>query len=207
MIDRPTISFVVPTHREDRPLPRCLMSIAPQLLPGDEVLVVGDTTDGPLPNVQKTCEIFAERGYNVRYLSYSPGHHDFGHSQVNHGFEHATGDLLQINDDDDIWSRDAAQYIRDAAIEYPGRPLLFRFVSMVGTIFWEAPGLLARNHIGGHCLVQPNVPGMIGTMAPEYSGDFDMVERCVNAYGGPDSAVWIDKILCHARPVAQLVTA
>lgn len=206
-MNRPTISFLIPTHSDERPLPRALWSIVPQLLDGDEVIVVGDTFDGPLPNVEKTCEIFRDRGYNVRYLSLDGGRHSYGHDQLNYGFTQAKSDLININDDDDIWSRDAAENIRYHAELNPGRPLLFRFVSVFGTIYWEVEGLVARNHIGGHCLVQPNLPGKLGTMTPEYSGDFDLIDSCLNAYGGYDSAVWVNEIIALARPIHAGVPA
>ena len=54
----PTFTFLIPTHREDRPLQRCLDSLAPQLLPGDEVYVIGDTCNGPLPKVRSLVESY-----------------------------------------------------------------------------------------------------------------------------------------------------
>ena len=194
-----TLSFLVPTHREDRPLARALWSIVPQLEDGDEVIVIGDIHDGPLPGVEALCD---EMG--ARYLEHDAGHHCWGHCQVGYGLEHARGQWLHVSDDDDIWTRNAAAYMREAARAWPGRPLLFRHLSYGGMVFWETEGRLARNHIGGHSLVAPNVPGKVGRWTCDYSGDFDYVASCVAAHGGVDSAVWIDQLVNLARPLVEV---
>lgn len=200
----PTFSFLVPTHREDRPLERCLQSIAPQLGRDDEVIVIGDTHDGALPGVEALVGRYDAR---FRYLAHDAGYHDFGHSQLNYGIAQARGSWLHVNDDDDIWAPGAVNLMRMHADGLGERPLLFRFVSYVGMVFWCDRGRLERNWIGGHCLVAPNLPGKVGQWGPEYNGDFDYIEQTVMAHGGPDSVVWLDPIVAIARPTLAVAAA
>ena len=195
-LKKPTFSFVVPTHREDRPLLRCLNSLSQQLGADDEVVVVGDVHDGPLPGVQT---LLREFGPPFRYLEHDAGHHCFGHCQANAALPFLRGDYVHVNDDDDVWTPTAVASMRAAANEYPGRPLLFRFRSYIGGfVFWQREGDLRRNHVGGHCLVAPREKA--GRFDCAYAGDFDWVASTIENCGGEDSAVWVDEIVCIARP-------
>jgi hypothetical protein len=194
---KPTLSLLVPTHREDRPLRRCLDSVVEQLAAGDEVIVVGDTADGPLPSV---AHLVRSYGPQFTYAALNTGQHDYGHSQLNYAMTLAQGEYLHFNDDDDVWQPNALDVFRMAIKQTPDLPLLFRFKSWVGPIFWLRPGLFERNAVGGHCLVTPNDPTKLGQWAPEYNGDWDFVEQTVNAYGGPSCAIWRDEIIAVARP-------
>lgn len=193
-----TLSLLVPTHREDRPLRRALDSVQGQLKRGDEVIVVGDTHDGPLDGVEALVRDF---GHPYRYVAYDAGHHCWGHCQLGYGLSLAEGDYYHCSDDDDVWTPDALATFRKMAgsVREPV-PFLFRFKSYHGPVFWAQPGLFARNWIGGHCLLGPNKPGKVGKFTCDYAGDFDYVESAVNAYGGPQNAVWIDQIVAVARP-------
>lgn len=188
-----TLSFIVPTHREDRPLRRCLDSIKNQILLGDEVIVVGDTHDDPLLGVKATVE-----RYGFRYMAYDAGHHCYGHCQLNYAIARAKGDYINVNDDDDVWLPDAAELMRKGVGIWPGSALLFRFRSQFGTLYWDEVGALARDHIGGHCLVAPTA--YVGRFECGYNGDFDYVAETVNALGGPQRAIWINSVVAHARP-------
>lgn len=205
----PTFSFLIPTHREDRPLWRCLDSLLPQLDRDDEVIVIGDTHDGPLPKVEKLV-----RGYDAmapvghfRYLELDAGAHDWGHSQLNYGLERATGQWLHCNDDDDIYAPGAVAIMREAARTSGGRPLLFRFQSyhFGGQVYWFERGRLERNYVGGHCLVTPNVAGKVGRWTPSYQGDFDYIAATIVLHVGwvdPNYPIWREEIIAIARPSA-----
>lgn len=194
----PTISFIVATHREDRPLARCLSSIAGQLEPGDEVIVVCDVHDGPLPGVEARVAAY---GSQFRCLSLDAGHHCYGHCQHNYAMTQARGDYIHLNDDDDVWAEGAAQKMRTTAKAFPGKVLLFRFVSYIGrVIYWTNPGRMERDYIGGHCLVTPNDQTKLGRFGCQYNGDYDWIEQTVNNFGGPDEAIWVDDIVAYARP-------
>lgn len=190
-------SFLVPTHREDRPLARCLNSIMHQMTSDDEVLVIGDTHDRELPRVER---FVADYGPQFRYVPFDAGHHCFGHCQLNYGLGLAQGDWLHANDDDDVWTPTAVIAMRRAAEEAPDRPHLFRFQSYFGTVYWDQRGIVERNHIGGHCLLFPNVPGKVGRYTCDYSGDFDMIRQTLDLHGGDASAIWHEDIVCVARP-------
>lgn len=192
-----TLSLLIPTHREDRPYLRCLQSVAPQLRAGDEVIVVGDTHDGPLPRVERVVESL---GWAFKYLAHDAGHHCYGHCQLNAGLAMATGDYYNCNDDDDVWTPDALSLMRRGAEQFPGRAMLFRFRSYMQTVYWDQLGRMERNHIGGHCLVGPNMADKQGAFACDYSGDFEYVQSAVDALGGPQDAVWLTDIVAIARP-------
>lgn len=195
---RPTLSILIPTHREDRPLRRALNAIAPQLKHGDEVVVVGDTHSGDLPMVEHLVHEF---GPQYRYMAVDAGHHCYGHCPLDAGIATAEGDYIHCSDDDDIHTEDALKNFRKFASAVPKPlPFLFRFKSYVGPIFWVRAGLFARNWIGGHCLLMPNVKGKLGKFTCEYNGDFDYVESAVNHYGGPQNAVWREELVAIARP-------
>lgn len=192
-----TFSLLVPTHREDRPLARCLSSVCDQLNPGDEVIVVGDTHDGPLPGVEYLVYSY---GSQFKYLPHDAGHHCWGHCQLDAGLAIAKGDYYHCNDDDDIWSPDALDMMRIGVGTFPDKALLFRFRSQFGTVYWDTLGGLERNHIGGHCLVAPRVPGKVGKFTCEYNGDYDYVASAVEAFGGPREAIWLTDLVAFARP-------
>lgn len=203
-----SLSFLVPTHREDRPLKRALDSIWPQLGVADEVIVIGDTYDGPLPSVERLVLSYSARSSSnasIRYLPHDAGRHTFGHDQLNYGLQFARGDYWHCSDDDDIWAPGAVEKMRTGIAVRPGAVHLFRFRAYNGLTYWLQPGLVVRNFIGGHCLVAPNVPGKYGQFAPEYSGDFDQIEQTVNLNGGPGAAVWHNQIVAIARPTAGVL--
>jgi glycosyltransferase involved in cell wall biosynthesis len=190
------LSLLVPTHREDRPLRRCLDSVAAQLTDADELIVVGDTHDGPLPGVES---LVRDYGPQFRYLAYDAGHHCYGHCNLNWAIPQAKGDYVHLNDDDDVWAPDALDsFRRNADAVREPVPFLFRFKSYVGMIFWAHPGLFARDWIGAHCLLAPRE--RIGRFGCQYNGDFDYVEQTVGAYGGPNQAIWREEIVAIARP-------
>lgn len=193
----PSISFLVPTHREDRPLYRCLESIYKQLGPHDEVIVIGDITDRAMPMVER---LVASYGTQFKYLSHTTGQHTYGHDQLNYGIEHAKGDWLHCNDDDDVWTPGCVDIMRSAAIESKDRPILFRFLSYHGIIFWVERGMFEYERVGGHCLFTPNISGKVGKWTSRYQGDWDYIESTVNLHGGPESIIWREEIVAVARP-------
>lgn len=193
----PTFTFCVPTHREDRPLKRCLDSLDSQLESTDEVIVVGDTFDGDLPGVEALVTSYGPR---YRYIAHNAGRHTWGHDQLNVGLAQAHGEWLHCNDDDDIWTPGAVKVMRSAAAEAEDRPLLFRFISYQNTVYWMERGLFAYERLGGHCLVARNIPGKVGTWQERYQGDWDYVNETVQLQGGEERILWRDEIVVVARP-------
>lgn len=193
----PTLSILFPTVGRQE-LRRALAAVQPQLESGDEVIVIGDVTDGPLPVSES---IVVEFGPPFRYVEHAGSVHTFGHEQLNYGLTLARGDYIHMSDDDDIHAPDALQTFREAAASvHEPVPFLFRFHSHIGITFWAQRGRFERNWIGGHCLLAPNIPAKLGRFTSAYNGDFDMVESTVNHYGGAHQAVWVDHVVAVARP-------
>lgn len=196
-----TFSVIIPTPGQGRPLARCLSSIAPQLAAGDEVLVIGDTHDGPLPDVQRLVEGY---GPQYRYLSLNYGSHAWGHPQINLGIDAAKGEYLTFNDDDDVYAPAAFAAMRAliAGLKEP-KPLLFRFLAHWGTAYWirGEQQRIAQDLVGGHCAVFPNLPERLGRWGDRYQGDYDFLRSTVDLWPNKDEdVVWVDEVIAVARP-------
>ena len=115
------LSIIVPTP-DGEGLHALFESLYDQLGPGDEVLIIGDTHDGPLPFVEALIDHI---GPPFRYIAHDSGHHCWGHCQINYGMTMATGDYLVFIDDDDQFTPDAFTAIRAAiAQQTEPRPLI-----------------------------------------------------------------------------------
>jgi len=194
----PSFSFLIPTA--GRPvLKNCLQSIVPQLREADEVIVIGDTLDGNLSATEQLIKRYPGR---VRYLTFKGQTHTWGHEQMNYGISHATGDYLVFNDDDDIWVPGMTRTLRSVTTEYPGQPLLFRYLGYFGYLSWVEKGLFQEGYVGGHSLVCPNNPEKLGTWTNRYEGDWDFVEQTVSFY---DTLIWRDEVIAVARPDSAMV--
>ena len=204
-----TISAIIPTAAADLDrlalLRRSVLSALHQLREGDEIIVAADTTDSPLDDVRELCGRLgreAPEGACVRFVPHSPGHHDFGHSQINHAMSKARGEYLTFNDDDDVYVAGAFQAIRDYAghLVRPA-PMLFRFNSYHGPTFWVVPGLLGQGLIGGHCIVTPNLPSLLGEWGAHYEGDWTFIESTLQKWAAVGVVpVWCDRLIARARP-------
>lgn len=194
----PTLSVVIPTPGRAS-LARTLDSIAPQMGPGDQVIVVGDTREGQLPPMEALC---GRHPAGPLYVPFTDGLMSWGHHQIQYGLGFATGDYVLAQDDDDIYLPGAFDAIRAAASDNPGRVLLFRFRSqrLGGVVFWHTPGpeWIRQGHIGGHCLVQPNIPGKVGQLTARYEGDFDWIVDTLARHEEPP--VWCDFIIAEQLP-------
>lgn len=200
-VDYPTISAIVPT--QGRPtLERALASAAPQLLSGDEVLVIVDTHGMGEADFFAVAARVSAFGPQFHAHGYDAGFHAYGHPQFDHGLTLAEGDYILGNDDDDVWTADAFAAIREAiaALESP-RPLLFRFRSPWGTLYWQERGLVRQATIGGHCLIQPGqAHGRVGyRQARHYEADFTWIVNTL-ANWAPTEPVWVDQVIAIQRP-------
>lgn len=192
----PTFGIVIPTAGRAT-LRRTLDSMARQMGAGDRCLVVGDTLDGPLP---QTEAIVADYPW-CRYLAHAGARHTWGHEQINVGLPLVGGDWVFCQDDDDIFTDDAFAAIRAAiAVLAHPCPLLFRFRSRFGgQVYWDHAGVIAEGHIGGHCLVTPNLPGLVGLRTHRYQGDYDWIVDTI-ARWQPIAPQFVDAIIALARP-------
>lgn len=205
----PSITAIIPTVATDITrltlLRRSMESALHQMQPGDELLIAADTTDGPLDAVRDLClHLMAEapEGVSVRYVPHAGAQHSYGHDQINAAMAVATGDYLTFNDDDDIYCAGAFDAIREAAGKLPApAPLLFRFRSYHGPVFWVMPGLLGQGLIGGHCAVVPNLPSLLGQWGAHYEGDWTFIEDTLALWAKVGvSPVWVDRLIAIARP-------
>src|SRR3954469_10559452 len=103
----PSFSIIVPTIARDT-LPYTFRSIAPQLLPGDEVLVL--------------CNSDGDWGANAR----------------NHAIPRARGTHLVFLDDDDEWVPGALAAMRRFAREKPDRIGIFKMELPDGNRLWDS---------------------------------------------------------------------
>lgn len=204
-----SITAIVPTIARDierlTKLRRSLSSALVQLGEGDELICVGDTREGALDEVHELCmrlNAEAPNGATVRYLSHDGERPSFGHDQINAAMAVAAGDYLTFNDDDDIWCPGAFDAMREQAATLPHpAPLLFRFLSYHGPVFWIGPGLLGQGLIGGHCIVTPNLPSLLGEWGPHYEGDYSFIRETLDLWAKVGvSPVWVDRLIARARP-------
>lgn len=188
------LSIIVPTHDGDG-LRRLFASIAPQITPADDVLIVGDTHDAPLSWLAAEIE---SMGPPYRFLPFDAGHHCWGHCQLNFGISQAMGDYLVFNDDDDIFTPEALHMIRARIAEQPKpRPLMFKFhAARLGRTLPERYEVV-ESAIGGHCLVTPNIAGKLGQWTCRYGGDFDWIVSTLEKW--PEGPAWYDDVIASAR--------
>jgi glycosyltransferase involved in cell wall biosynthesis len=185
------LSIIVPTHDGDG-LDNLFASLAGQLAPGDEVLIVGDTLDGPLPAVQALAD---QHGY--RYTAHSAGHHCWGHCQINHGMRHAEGDYLIFIDDDDCFPDGALGAIRRAADgQTSPRVLMFQFYSRRHGRTLPPRHEVRESAIGGHAIVAPNIPERLGQWSCRYAGDFDFITSTLALW--TEGPAWYDDVIACA---------
>lgn len=192
------LTVIVPTI--GRPgLSRTLRSVRDQvLLPGDEVLVVGDVLDGPLPEVGR---LVALAGQPFAYVPHAGDRHWYGFPQVNHARRIARpGNYLLTLPDDDVFTADALDAVRRAVASLPEpAPLMFRFVSPMGFPLWDRREV-AQANVSNQCFVVPNLPGRVADLRCErYESDFDWIVDTL-ALWPPDSLVWDETVIVHARP-------
>lgn len=189
-------------------LRRSIESALCQCRDGDEVVVCGDTTSDPLEAVREVCGRLGQEappGVAVRFMSHTPGYHDFGHSQINHAMTKAHGEYLCFQDDDDCFCAGAFDAMREAiaALPHPA-PLLFRFATHFGLVVWTQRGVVAERHIGGHCAVVPNLPSLLGEWGQRYEGDYDFIRSTVDLWAAVGvEPVFVDRLIGVARPVVR----
>lgn len=193
-----TLSIIVPTPDGGR-LDRLADSLRGKLYPVDEVIVVGDTTDGPLDAVQQ----FVEQQPQWRYVDGESTEHSWGHREINRGIQEAQGDYLVFQDDDDVFARDAMVNIHRAVRNVnPPRPHLFRFRAARygpdGLTVWQQKGRVEEGWIGGHCIVTPNVPEKTGKWTDRYAGDFDFIVETLRLWE-PHQPIWRPEVISLAR--------
>lgn len=185
------LSVITPTI--GRPsLLETLASIAGQLEPGDEHLVIGD---GVQPEAATMCEQFG-----ATYRD-GPLAHDYGNTQRDAGARLATGDYLLYCDDDDTFTPDALAIVREAVQTDPGIPHIFRMTHPTFTVLWRRPALVPGN-VGTPMFCVPR-DGRLARWNDQhsdtYQGDFRFISRTVANHGG--RCGWHEGIVCNVGRV------
>lgn len=185
------LSIIVPTHDGDG-LDTLFASVADQLLPGDELLVIGDSHGGPPLGVAP-----AVWAAGHTYMEYDAHHHCWGHCQINYGITQATGDYLIFIDDDDCFPDGALQAVRDAiSTLHAPRPLMFKFYSRRHGRTLPPGHYVQESAIGGHAMVVPNVPARLGRWECRYAGDYDWIVSTLALW--PSGPAWYDDVIACA---------
>jgi spore maturation protein CgeB len=182
----PRLSILVVTA--GRPtLERTLRSIEAQPLePGDEVLVVGNDSE---------IERLAKR-FGYRYIQDGP-FGCWGQRERQAAMFKARGTHLLFMDDDDFYLDSAFTAIRQAIVEHPTSPHMFRMYAPVqlGTL-WKTQ-VVACGNVSGTQFVVPN-DDRIGHWGMRYEGDFDFIQSTLRNYPF-DALRWHETVIVGCR--------
>ena len=97
MINKKTVSIIVPSYKYGKYLKECIDSILNQTYPAHEIIVVDDGTPD-INEVPSVLEFYKGRGYPIKLIRKTNG----GLSSArNLGIQEATGELIQCLDADD----------------------------------------------------------------------------------------------------------
>lgn len=195
----PRLSVICPTAgKRPNGLARTFDSIDHQPEAGQvEVIVVGDSHSGPLPDVRR---MVFQRGPRYRYSEHDGGEHIVGQPQRQYGMAQARAPFIAFTADDNVFTFDAFASILRAidALTAPS-PLFFKVRTWQAGIVWRDPNLHHGN-IDADCLVVPNEPKKLGTWQPVYHGDFLMAQSTAEKWG--QQVVWVPDLISLARPSA-----
>jgi spore maturation protein CgeB len=182
----PRFSVIVPTTGRAT-LVRALQSVADQLEPGDEVIVVGGDDAGAEAAIR----------FGFTFIPCGPGG-NFGCTERTMGIARATGTHLVFLDDDDAFLPGAFAKMREACAAHPGRPVMFRMIAPGGRVLWHEPVVRLGNH-GTPQFVTPNDRARLGQWGTRYEGDFDFCVSTLAHY--PEGAlVWDSTVVYTCRP-------
>jgi hypothetical protein len=164
-----------------------------------ETIVVGDTTDGPVPFAELLVRHYEER-MPIRYLEVDRGH-NWGSHGKNEAIGQALGTWVSYMDDDDIYAKGAFITIYDAIVsQRDPAPMIFSMVDVGGNRIPSSQNLIEGN-VGTPCIVTPLVPGLVGAWGDRYEGDFDFISSTVDLWGG--RVEWHDQeVIAICRPTA-----
>lgn len=133
----------------------------------------------------------------------------FGNHQRNRLLGTATGRLIAWQDQDDQFFPGALTGVVSLARQHPGKPLIFKMQvcsdrnGSPPRVLWEERGRVERHRIGGHMLVVPNEPALLGRWEPEtmYSADFDFISETLKRFASVGhEPVWSDMFISNLRP-------
>jgi len=129
-----------------------------QTEPGDEVLVVGDMGDVPLPPA-------------TRFIPSAPGG-NWGATERRIGMRAARNPWLALLDDDDVYVPGARALMARAAVRPV--PTLFRMMYPNGRQIWDYRQIQIGN-VSTAMILIPNDPAKLGRWSDRYYCDFDFL--------------------------------
>jgi glycosyltransferase involved in cell wall biosynthesis len=166
---KPTFSVIIAT--KGRPdLVDTFASFAGQLEPGDEVIILRDSSG------------------------------DYGDAAVNDAMTRAKGTHLTFMQDDDVYAPGAFAAMREFAVQNPDRVGIFRMESTVGTRIWGEPVFRFKNVSTQNYVVPnvPGKLGRWHTDSPDgRNGDWFFIKETAELQGEP---ILVDKVTVYFSP-------
>jgi len=199
------LSVIIPTP-DGRDIGPLYESLKGQLEPGDEVLLVLDTTTNEPAEIirqahqETNFQLTTDEFWKACHVS-PPWGHDNGHEQINVAMGWAQGTHLVFNDDDDTFTPGALAEIRKRTQELQEPAVqLYQFTSpRNGGVLWKSPSWpLGVGAIGGHCIVPPNVPEKLGRWSRAYEGDHTFIAETIEKWL-PVQPVFQEFVIASAR--------
>lgn len=165
--------------------------------PEIEVIVVGDTYNDDFSNAIALAAREIIGRTNIYWHGYDGGVHRWGHPQRNHGMSIANGEWLMFTQDDNIYSPNAFEVVRNAINKNYPRPLLFKIMTWQAGIVWNVP-ILREGDIDADCIVIPNVPEKLSKWSYRYNGDADFIMSTCELWD--NDIAWRPEIIATALP-------
>jgi glycosyltransferase involved in cell wall biosynthesis len=155
MPSSPSISVVVATYNGERHIREQLRSIVDQTRPADEILVGDDGSSDASRSI--VDEVLAGAGFPASTVVNDPRLGPAGNFGA--GIARATGDILVLADQDDVWAADKLERVERAFARDPGTVAVFSDAELVdgeggllGRSLWDAvgfTGVLRRRWLEG----------------------------------------------------------
>ena len=168
-----TISVIIPTIGRDQ-LPRAVASVAVQLQPGDEILILRDETG------------------------------DSGNTPRDDATKRAKGTHLWFLDDDDVACKRALTAMREAADEHPKALCCFKMLygkksEAPGMILWERKSV-EPGQLGTPCCLIPNLPNLPLWTEANDELIFSDIRYLMKVAARCRDVVWFEDVVAHIRP-------
>lgn len=210
------LAIIVPTLGR-RSLQACLESLAPQVAPGDRVVVVCDNP-GRYDFCREAVDFAREQSQPEviwRCLPNTGRRGFYGHSARNCALRYLDELVVRPEwvwslDDDDIATFGALDIIRDAAANVSGKWLMLKMRGGAGSHFagTTVPTMgptIHRGNVGTPMIVFPLCEARYGVAqfdghAAGYFGDYEMAVALQSELGEP---TWVDAVVCEVRPTNE----
>lgn len=213
---QPDLSVVLPTcpvdprDRDGLPHPDLFRALASCVQGLAVELVVG--VDGGAPKVVDAVDAWAEHAPPgvrvVRFVTRPTEAVTWGNAVRNYALEErlATGRYIAWQDHDDAFVPGALAQVVAELDATDSRPGLFRMRVHHWTkrpVVLPIQRTIARGSVGGHMLVTPNEPELLGRWAPEteYTADFEYVRETTDRFAAAGRPVfWSSTVISDLRP-------